>query len=349
MHPILFNRKRLLLYLAGWVLYPGALGDVFVIADLLNWEEVLAWLLPVGLINAFMGLGSWYLCRTLTFSKHAWLRQAVTLVLATVFSSILWILLGVGWAQILSLNVRFSTLPAKIQPLHPLMFTVGLLLFSLALALHYLIAAFEDSKAAEQRLLEMQLLARESELKALKAQLHPHFLFNSLNSVSALTGSNPAAARQMCLQLADFLRKSLAYAGMETITLAEEMDLAQNYLAIEKIRFGERLVVVTRFIGESKECQVLPLLLQPLLENAINHGISHLVEGGTILLEARKTENYLRLTLENPCDPDRPRKSRSGYGLALVKRRLEEYYGGQGWMSWEDQGSLFRVKIILPS
>jgi two-component system, LytTR family, sensor histidine kinase AlgZ len=229
------------------------------------------------------------------------------------------------------------------------MFTVGLLLFSLAMALHYLLEAFEDSKAAEQRVLEMRLLARESELKALKAQLNPHFLFNSLNSVSALTGSNPAAARQMCLQLADFLRKSLAYAGMDTISLAEEMDLAQNYLAIEKIRFGDRLVVVTRFIGDCRECQVLPLLLQPLLENAINHGISHLLEGGAITLEAHNTENYLRLTLENPCDPDRPSENRSGYGLPLVKRRVEEYYGGQGWMNWEDQGNLFRVKIILPS
>ncbi len=349
MHPILVNTRRLFIYLTGWLLFSGMVGYMLTLAEILNWIEALAWLLPLGLINAFMGLGSWYFCRTFSLKKAVWGQQLITLGVATLFSSGLWVPLGMVWAKMLALAPGFEKLPEKVQPLNPLLFAMGVLLFALALAIHYLILAIEESKAAEQKVLEMHLLARESELKALKAQLHPHFLFNSLNSVSALTSSNPAAARQMCLQLADFLRKSLNYAGMDLITFGEEIELAGNYLAIEQIRFGSRLQVQKSIAEESCGCLFLPLLLQPLLENAINHGIGHLLEGGNINLEARCAGSKLKLSVENPCDPDRPKSNRAGYGLSLVRRRLEEFYGDQAWINYDDQGSSFQVRLTLPA
>src|SRR4029434_5547523 len=125
----------------------------------------------------------------------------------------------------------------------PMLFIFGVVLFVIAVAFNYLLITFEVSRKAESRALELQVLAREAELKALRDQIDPHFLFNSLNSINALIMTDPAAARKMCVLLADFLRGSLKLGGEERITLLEEMRLAECYLDIERVRFGARLQV----------------------------------------------------------------------------------------------------------
>jgi two-component system sensor histidine kinase AlgZ len=127
------------------------------------------------------------------------------------------------------------------------------------------------------------------------------------------------------------------------------MELARNYLSIEQIRFGIRLQVENSLAEECRHYSFLPLLLQPLLENAVNHGISHLLEGGRIKLEAHGEGSQLKIVIGNPCDPDRPKSNRTGYGLSLVRRRLEEYYGAQAWMHCEDRGTFFQVKMTVPA
>src|SRR5207244_12733512 len=111
----------------------------------------------------------------------------------------------------------------------------GALLYLLAMARHYLVIAFDDARQIEKREMEVKVLAREAELKMLKAQLDPHFLFNSLNSISSLCGSNPATARTLTTLLAEYLRKSLRIGAAQSITLSEELELASSYLAIERI------------------------------------------------------------------------------------------------------------------
>ncbi|HJW13680.1 MAG TPA: histidine kinase, partial [Thermoanaerobaculia bacterium] len=169
--------------------------------------------------------------------------------------------------------------------------------------------------------------AREAELKALKAQVQPHFLFNCLNSISALTGSDPARAREMCVKLADFLRRSLAVGEKPSIPIGEEMSLARSYLEVERIRFGEKLVVEEELGPSGADCLVPPLLLQPLVENAVVHGISTLSGGGAVRLEASRSGNRLRIVIENPYDPGAPARPRGGLGLKIVRDRLSALYG----------------------
>jgi LytS/YehU family sensor histidine kinase len=111
--------------------------------------------------------------------------------------------------------------------------------------------------------------ARDAELKALKAQINPHFLFNSLNSISALAGIDAARAREMCVRLSDFLRSSLSVGEREAVPLSEELALAHNYLGVEQVRFGGRLRVEQQIAPECESALVPPLLLQPLVENAV--------------------------------------------------------------------------------
>src|SRR5207244_13543154 len=170
----------------------------------------------------------------------------------------------------------------------PILFLSGVLLFLLAIVFNYLLITFEASQRAENKALELQVLAREAELKALRAQIDPHFLFNSLNSINALVMTDPAAARRMCVLLADFLRGSLKLGSEKQIPLAEEIRLTECYLDIERVRLGSRLRVEREIEPQCEGCLVPPLIMQPLVENAIVHGVAPSLDGGVVRVQVQR-------------------------------------------------------------
>ena len=269
--------------------------------------------------------------------------------IAGILSGSLWTLLGRGLAIALSTIPAFGSLEEHYRAQTPLLMGVGALVYILAIVAHYLLCAIESSRDAERRSLELQILAREAELRALRAQINPHFLFNSLNSISALTTIDPTAARAMCQLLADFLRKSIDVGVCDRITLQEEFALAFSFLSIEQVRLGPRLRVRKEIDEASQLCLVPPLLLQPLMENALRHGIAQLVDGGDILISAAKPGERLRVSVENPCDPDRTRGNGRGIGLANVRSRLDNIYGKEAWLEVESGAECFRVTVCLPA
>jgi two-component system, LytTR family, sensor histidine kinase AlgZ len=193
------------------------------------------------------------------------------------------------------------------------------------------------------------MLATEAELRALRSQITPHFLFNSLNSINALTSSDPAGARRMCLLLSDFLRGTLQVSSHDRIPLAQELSLIDQFLAIEQVRFGERLLVARDIDEEASRRLIPPLLLQPLVENAVTHGIADLLEGGTVEIVARAEGDRLLVTVENPRDPEAKRRAGAGLGLSNVRRRLEAAYGRNGDMVVDTAPDRFRVALALPA
>jgi LytS/YehU family sensor histidine kinase len=223
----------------------------------------------------------------------------------------------------------------------PPLIAVGFLLYLLSVALHYVLLAMEASRQAA-------LEARDAELRALKAQINPHFLFNSLNSINALTASDPGRAREMCIRLSDFLRNTLGLGERESVAWHEELKLAQAYLDVEQIRFGSRLQVELRVDDSCKDCLVPPLMLQPLIENAVKHGIATLIEGGTIRVESRVREGQLEVKVENSFDPQAPPPRRRGLGLRNVRRRLETRFGPLARLTARAEGNRFLVEISLP-
>jgi LytS/YehU family sensor histidine kinase len=173
-------------------------------------------------------------------------------------------------------------------------------------------------------------------------------MFNSLHSISALTTTDPAAARRMCLLLAEFLRETLRLGACHRIPLAEEFALADRFLAIEQIRFGARLRVRRQANADVDPCLVPPLILQPLVENAVVHGVAQLVEGGTIEMTATRSPALLTITLENPCDPDRPRTRGVGLGLEVLRQRLTAQFGLANAVQAAEGLGRFRVEVRLP-
>ena len=193
------------------------------------------------------------------------------------------------------------------------------------------------------------MLAREAELKAFKAQVDPHFLFNSLNAVASLCGSRPADARTMAQLMADFFRLTLRVGSRERITVAEEIELVSRYLAIEKVRFGARLATDVAVDDAAAQMLVPPLLLQPLVENAVRHGIASMVDGGTISITASANNGALRIIIENPADPDREHQSGEGIGLQNARGRLAAISGGRASLRAEEKEGRYRVEIELPT
>ncbi len=348
MHPILGSIRRLAIYLLAWLVIGVLLAVGLGLARGGDWLTAVAFFVPLGLAFGLISQSAWYVCRTFPLVRSRAWAVGTAQLLAAVFASAVWVAAAGGWARTLEIAGLESAGATMYQTQRPLLFVIGALLFWLVSSFFYLLIAFEASKEAERANLELTLLAREAELKALRAQIDPHFIFNSLHSISALTAADPPAARRMCLLLADFLRETLRLGGNDQITLSEELALADRFLAIEQVRLGQRLNVARETDPGAAACLVPPLLLQPLVENAVNHGVAQLVDGGTIRVAAMRSGSTLTITLENPCDPDRPRSRGVGLGLELLRKRLTNQYGATDALYAQEQSGRFRVEVRIP-
>jgi hypothetical protein len=338
-------------YFAAWLLPATLLVALLAAAAGLSVAAAAALGLPLALLLAQLCLTAAYLTRAFPLAPGAALaRSLLALVAAAAVTCALWVALGRLWAGALAaLAPAFADLPARYREAAPPLYAAGLLLYLLAAAGHYLAASLAASRSAERRALEAQVLAREAELRALRAQVDPHFLFNSLNAVAALAGSDPAAARRTALLLAGFLRRSLRLAEREAVPLGEELEAARAYLAIERVRFGDRLAVEERIAPGLEALPVPPLILQPLVENAVRHGVARRLAGGAVVLEAARRPDGLLLAVTNERDPEAPPGGGEGIGLANVRRRLEAAYGRRARLTAGAREESFRAELLLPA
>lgn len=184
-------------------------------------------------------------------------------------------------------------------------------------------------------------------LQALQARINPHFLFNSMNTIAALVRKDPKTAEKAIEDLSDLFRAALGDENMHS-TLADELQIAKQYLAIEQLRFGERLRMQWQLADDlPMHCRMPRLIVQPLLENAVGHGIALLPEGGEIIFRAKKDKVKLVIELRNPINSER---SHVGHGHALesVRRRLELYFGASARLESYIQNGFYHCTISLP-
>jgi two-component system, LytTR family, sensor histidine kinase AlgZ len=345
---LLGDPRSLALYLGAWLPIGLLLAGAFAWVQPGGWGESLAVVLPLVLVYAFQCLSAWWVARSVPLPETSLGRAFGTALVASGVASLAWLALGYAWTVLLANYPAFGLAHTRYRAAIAFFFVVGALLYALAILAQALFVSYERSRSAERRALELQVLARDAELRSLKAQLDPHFLFNSLNSVSALVGSDPGAARRMCLLLAGFFRKSLGLGTREAISLSEELYLAETYLAIEEVRFGRRLQVAIEVAEDTLTLAVPPLVLQPLVENAVHHGIAQLIDGGTVRVGASRFGNRLALTVQNPWDAETPGPAGTGLGLANVRARVAALFGGEGAVEVERTAETFLVRVLLP-
>jgi LytS/YehU family sensor histidine kinase len=207
------------------------------------------------------------------------------------------------------------------------------------------LAGQEELSTREGQLLQ---LSKEAELAQLRQQLQPHFLFNSLNSIHALVIASPQRARDMVLLLSDFLRGTLRTEGQSWISLADEIKYLTMYFDIERVRFGHRLLVDLQ-VGEGAEpLKIPPLLVQPLVENAIKYGLYGTLGEVKICIRCRKEGNNLLVEVQNPFDTQDSAQGGTGFGLSSVERRLFLIYGRTDLLEKSASNGLFSVHLKIP-
>lgn len=349
LHPILARRDRRLLYLTVWLGFGVLLAAVVAFRGDTSFAWSTVYAMPLALLLGVQSLSCWYLVQVLPVNETPLVRLTTTWIGAGLFLLAIWVAAALGWARLLRATVPQALDDEVAYGLAPLLLFSGAVGLLVAVLGHYMLVAFERFTLAERSELEMRVLARESELKSLRGQLDPHFLFNSLNSVAALIGTDAPAARRMCFLMAGFFRKSLALGGKQALSMAEELSLAETFLAIEEVRFGERLRKRFEVEEDVLTLSVPPLVLQPLVENAVHHGIAHLLEGGEVVVTAKRRDSLLEIVVENPCDPDRPPSRGAGVGLANVRSRIDALFGHRASVDVTAGTNSFRVAILLPA
>jgi hypothetical protein len=347
MYPLLGRIDRVAAYVGAWLVV-GLLLSASLSRQGVDWLDALVFVVPTFVVYAFVCLSSFYVCRAMPLATTGAPAVAIAAGVAALFGGALWLALAHAWMAALRAAPGGGGAAGVGQSQQPFLFAVAVILFLLVLSVHYVALAFEAARDAERQQLELQVHSRDAELRALRAQINPHFLYNSLNSIGALTSTDAPGARRMCVLLGDFLRNTLKVSAVDRIPLSEELALIDAFLGIEQVRFGSRLSIERQIDPASLTCRIPPLLLQPLIENAIVHGIAGLIEGGTVRMTASMHDRRLHVRVENPRDPDVSPRRHGGVGLDNVRRRLHAAFGDNARIEAVAGAHSFRVDVNLP-
>lgn len=207
------------------------------------------------------------------------------------------------------------------------------------------------SKSRKQQMdtLQLEALVKELELKTIKAHINPHFIFNALNSIRALIDEEPSRARRAITELSNILRSSLKAEKGETVVFNEELKIVKDYLALENMRFEDRLQVAFEIDEDTLDQQVPPMMLQTLVENAIKHGISKQIKGGLIRVISEFENGYHLLAVQNTGYLNNNR-SKEGFGLSSTQDRLSLLYGNKARFEIKQlDDTLVEAKVLIPA
>ena len=362
MHPALSSTRALAWYFSAWAAAGLLLAWALVAVGWAAWSNALWFALPVSVSFGFVAPSAFYICRALPVAQRRLTTGFATYAVASVVAgSVTWAMAMVwnqfcltwGWE---GSGVVLST------TLSTALWVGSAALFVVTLLVHDVLITMDQMRQAQHRELQSRALARDAELQLLRAQVNPHFLFNSLNSISALTSIDPAGARSMAIALAQYFRQTLALAERPTIALSQELAHCQCFLDIEMQRFGSKLQVDMHMDGAASVALVPPMILQPLVENAVKHGIANSTDGGTVQVHAVVNGGWLHVMVSNPAEAfhgsatvgvlQPVHKPGLGLGLRTTGQRLQALYGDQARIAHHiakrGDADRFVVELTLP-
>ena len=214
--------------------------------------------------------------------------------------------------------------------------------------IYYFYHYIENSRKQQLDTLKLEALVKELELKTIKAHINPHFIFNALNSIRALIDENPVRARAAVTELSNILRSSMQAEKLETVTFEKELNIVKDYLALEYIRFEDRLQVEYDIDEDTLDQPIPPMMLQTLVENAIKHGISRQVDGGKVKIVSDFKDNFHELVIFNTGRLNGSRNA-DGFGLASTKNRLQLLFGQKANFDIREvNGNTVEARVLIP-
>ena len=345
-HPITGNRRSILIYSLVWLVVAATQGVLYFYIFEFPMPVVISDPLLSSFLFGFMGLLAWYPTRYIPFQRQSPLYSIMAHVVAGIVVMGSWVLLSVA-----ILDAIFSQQEVYIDFLSQTVAwraMLGGLIYLVLVLIYYLVSNSQKLRERAQQEERLKGLVRDAELNMLKSQINPHFLFNSLNSISSLTTSNPDEAREMIIRLSDFLRYSLKHRENEYVPLKEELGRMKDYLAIEKIRFGEKLHYEFEIKGACEDFPVPTMIFQPLFENAIRHSVYESVDPITIRFSCESDEGHMKMVISNDYDPRVPSRKGTGVGLQNVRQRIDLAYKEKGSVQWSGKDGIFTVTILFP-
>lgn len=346
-HPILTDRIRLIVWWLVWLF--TTLGQTLLYN--FAYGSFTASLIPDAIVSfvtfSGIGLSLWYPFRYIIAASKNTTGVIVNNLLAGIASLSLWLLVTRYGVPLLlpALNdyqdYWVSTFPYRIG--------TGIFIFVLIMLAYYLFLNLSNLAAKNAKAVELENLVRDTELKMLRSQINPHFLFNSLNSISYLTITDPERAREMLIKLSDFMRYALSKKDEQPVTLRSELENLRLYLEIEKVRFGERLSTEENIEEKCLEIKMPVMILQPLYENAIKHGVYESTECVSIKTKVACKNGYLEIIISNTYETNTTPLKGTGTGLQNVARRLDIFYNKKASIKTSKENGVYTVSLFIPS
>lgn len=343
-HPLLNSKKTIIPFLGIWffviaihcltIYFSNSFSTSFCIAD-----SVVS-----GVVYMIITLMLWYPIRFGINNLKSPFETITNNIIIYLITSSLWIF--ISWGIIYIINPAWNESYKETIISHRLL--ASFLFYIASVVVYYAIGFYESLQEKQAHEMQLKTLVKEAQLNELRSQLHPHFLFNSLNSITSLTLTDPEKAGEMIIKLSDFLRYSLSRKGHSMADFEKELHHVQLYLDIEKIRFGKRLQFIYKEENVPNNWPMPLMLLQPLVENAVKHGVYNTGEKVQIKLNAKIENSVLIIQISNNFDPDTTNKKGTGTGLPNVKERMKLVYGQDGLFKESIDNNEFIALLKVP-
>ncbi len=346
LNPIISYRKSSLVYVLSWI-FVGALHFVilFFFFDVNLIISLTDAFIYTALLSAF-GIGMWYIVRYITFDDESYHLVLIDHLVTGGIIILMW-LFG-GYFILTTLFSANEVYTLFLEDSLAWRFVYGILLYTVIVMVYYLINYYKNyqDKLIQESLLKQTL--QESELNLLKSQINPHFLFNSLNSINSLIILEPERAREMILELSDFLRYTVRNNENEKVSLRDEIDNIRKYLDIEKIRFGSRIMLEDDFEENCLQMLMPNMILQPIYENAVKHGVNESTDTVTISTKCFMENGELKIFISNNFTPGNLSRKGKGIGLENIRKRLMLIFKRHDLMNIVKYRDIFEVQITIP-
>jgi sensor histidine kinase YesM len=346
-HPIFSNRVRLIVWWLVWIFIALGQSLLFYYAFGSFIEISLVDSLVSLVIYSGIGLSLWFPFKYFNSGEIRTTALISNLVASGAISITLWVLI--------TKFIMTTVLPeqnnyqAYWAATFPYRIGSGVFIYGLIILTYYLFESLSNLSEKNAKEAKLESLVKETELKMLRSQINPHFLFNSLNSVSSLTITDPEKARDMVVKLSEFMRYALSRKDEQPVTLQNELENLRLYLDIEKVRFGDKLTTEEFIESNCLDFKIPVMLLQPLYENAVKHGVYESTESVKIRTQAKIIDGYIEIIISNNYDTTPSLRKGTGTGLLNVTRRLELFYGNKATIKTSKENGIYIVSLYMPT
>ena len=342
-HPFITNPRLAIFYALFWLVAAFANVLVLVFGNGVDLGIAIIEVFTFLVLFAIIGTAIWYVIKFSTLENNSAYRILLAHFIAASIIVFIWIYFGVVIIKLLHPNAETWLKRAMANRIFG-----GYMLYIIYVVFFYAVNYYQGFKEKLRNEGKLKSLVKEAELHALKSQINPHFLFNSLNSISSLTMTDPAKAQEMVINLSQLMRYSLKHDQKEKVTFKQELENNKLYLSIEKVRFGSKLNPVFEIEKDCLNAEIPNMILQPLYENAIKYGVYEATETVDIITHCRRINEFLEITIRNNYDAHVLSKKGEGIGLRNIRDRLQIIYANPHLLKLKDNKKEFTITLTIP-